>query len=182
MAIKTDAELKSTVAENKLTSELMNNIIDSKPNVDNIILDHNDTENIQGGSVGEYNHLDNEGLINSQVWVKEGTDAVLYSGATELMRVKAGGNIAYNGASIPNDLNSSVEYIFRDDNCEAVLGSTKFGCTGCYPNSGASQYTSKIAGIITILIQSGAGYSHYTYTATLGEDVALTSFTKTVIV
>ena len=63
--------------------------------------DHNNLTNIDGGTAGEYNHMTDAEYANVDIWVKVGTDRVLYSGATELQRVDEDGNIAYNGATMP---------------------------------------------------------------------------------
>jgi len=100
MAINTKEQLKALLAKGILSNKLIDNIIDSYTDI-TFTPDHNDLEDIQGGTAGEYNHLTDVELSNIGVWVNEGVDKVLYSGATELERVTPEGNRSFDGATIP---------------------------------------------------------------------------------
>jgi hypothetical protein len=100
-----------------------------------------------------------------------------------VMEIDENGNIAYNGATIPSGLNGDVQYTFRGFDCEATINSVsgKLSCQGCYPIAGSDMYISKYAGVVVVIRSLAGVYSHFKYTATLGETIALASFTETPI-
>jgi hypothetical protein len=102
----------------------------------------------------------------------------------ERKRTDVNGNIAYNRAAIPLSLNVTLNYEFRGLDCYAYAFAgvgAYITSQGCYPNAGASSYTSKITGGISVTIKSIGKTLEYSYDATTGEVIPLASFLNTKI-
>ena len=95
------------------------------------------------------------------------------------------GNIAYGGATIPDDIALDATYSFSGLNNECTFASgTKASCLGCYLTSTTNIFRATRTGHISFLVQTASGmYGHYVlYNAVAGQTYDNASFIYTRIV